>query len=89
MTRLRPASKRWTAHQPDRVKDDLGLRRKARITYDEITRVIKGVQAAGLPIARVNFDGDRIEVVIGQPMDSGPGDQHKDAQPTLLREPKL
>lgn len=65
------------------------MRRKARTTYDEVTPLIKGVQSAGLPIARVSFDGDRIEVVIGQPMDSRPGDQHKAAQPTLLREPKL
>lgn len=61
------------------------MRRKARITYDEVTRVIKGVQSAGLPIARVNFDGDRIEVVIGPIESEGAGE----AQPRLIREPKL
>ena len=64
------------------------MRRKARITYIEVTPVIKGVQSAGLPIARVIFDGDRIEVVIGQAVVSGLDCLHK-VEPPLLTEPKL
>jgi hypothetical protein len=37
----------------------------ARITHTEVTRLIKAVQACGLPIARVTFDGEKVEVVVG------------------------
>lgn len=69
-------------------------RRAARITHDEIARMIKGVRAGGLPIARVtmdvSFDRARIDVIIG---DSGEKfapavDAGAEADP-LLREPEL
>ncbi|UUP19477.1 hypothetical protein NTH_03980 [Nitratireductor thuwali] len=37
-------------------------RRAARITHDEVRRLIKAVLSAGLPIERVCFDGERVEV---------------------------
>jgi hypothetical protein len=42
-------------------------RTRARITHDEVVRLIKDVQSAGLPIARVSFDGVTVEVVVGKP----------------------
>lgn len=45
-------------------------RRAASISHDEIARMVKGVRSVGLPIARVTFDGARVEVIIG---DSGEG----------------
>jgi hypothetical protein len=40
-------------------------RRAARITKIEVERVIAAVQARGLPVARVTFDGERVDVVVG------------------------
>ena len=39
--------------------------RRAKVTEIEVRRLIKAVRAAGLPIARVTFDGDRVDVVVG------------------------
>lgn len=38
-------------------------RRAAKVTHSEVTRLVKAVQACGLPIARVTFDGERVDVV--------------------------
>lgn len=40
-------------------------RRAARITHDEVTRMVKAVRDLGLPIGRVVFDGSALSVVIG------------------------
>ena len=40
----------------------------ARIKHDEIVRMVKAVRSCGLPVARVTFDGTRVDVIIG---DSG------------------
>lgn len=66
-------------------------RRLARITHDEVTRMVKAVRDLGLPIGRVVFDGSALSVVIG--VESGEdhpssGGQGADVPP-LLREPKL
>ena len=41
----------------------------ARATFkqDDVSRAVKGVQAAGLPIARVVVVDGRIEVIVGDP----------------------
>ena len=39
-------------------------RRTARITHDEVMRMVKAVRDLGLPIGKVTYDGQRIEVVI-------------------------
>lgn len=66
-------------------------RRVARITHDEVTRMVKAVRDLGLPIGRVVFDGISLSVVIGG--DSGekpaPANTQDDAIVPLLREPKL
>jgi hypothetical protein len=58
-------------------------RTRARFTHDEVVRLIKGVQSAGLPIARVSFDGNVVEVVVGD------AEQPDKAEKGLLREPQL
>jgi hypothetical protein len=63
----------------------------ARITEDEVRRMVKAVAACGLPIARVTFDGAIINVVIGSG-DIGenrtePGGQEQN-KPALIREPQ-
>lgn len=58
-------------------------RPRARITQDEVVRLIKGVQSAGLPIARVSFDGEMVEVVVGKP------DTSDGANSKLIQVPSL
>ena len=36
----------------------------ARITHDEVARMVKAVKGTGLPIRKVTYDGSRVEVVI-------------------------
>lgn len=66
-------------------------RRAARITHDEVTRMVKAVRDLGLPIGRVIFDGVSLSVVIGG--DSGdkpvPANTVESAVVPLIREPKL
>ena len=38
----------------------------ARFTKADVRRAVTGVAAAGLPVARVEFDGDRIVVFVGE-----------------------
>lgn len=50
-------------------------RTAARISHDEICRMVKAVRSCGLPVARVTFevaqDRARVEVIIGDSGDSG------------------
>lgn len=66
-------------------------RRAARISHDEVTRMVKAVRDLGLPIGRVIFDGVSLSVVIG--VDIGEKPEPANGQPTavvsLLAEPKL
>lgn len=64
-------------------------RRAARITYDEITRLLKGVSAAGLKINRVVYSGDKVEVIVCQEGGATSGRATPPAEPRLLREPEL
>lgn len=63
----------------------------ARITEDEVRRMVKAVAACGLPIARVTFDGSIINVVIGSgdigEKSPAPGGQEQN-KPALIREPQ-
>lgn len=66
-------------------------RRMARITHDEVTRMVKAIRDLGLPIGRVEFDGSSISVVIAvdnveKPVPAG---GHEGKIVPLLREPKL
>lgn len=66
-------------------------RRAAKITHDEVTRMVKAVRDLGLPIGRIVFNGFELSVVIGG--DSGekpePDYGHDPKVVQLLREPKL
>jgi hypothetical protein len=66
-------------------------RARARITHDEVTRMVKAVRDLGLPIGRVIFDGVSVSVVIGgESGDIIPLPPSNDPKPTpLIREPKL
>jgi hypothetical protein len=66
-------------------------RRVARITHDEVTRMVKAVRDLGLPIGRVIFDGVSVSVVIGgESGDTAPPPPSNDPTPEpLLAEPKL
>lgn len=66
-------------------------RRAARITHDEVTRMVKAVRDLGLPIGRVIFDGTSLSVVIGGDSGEKPVEANtQDAKVVpLLREPKL
>jgi hypothetical protein len=61
----------------------------ARISQDEVARMVKAVRSCGLTIARITYDGKRVDVIIG---DSGekpaePVDEEPE-RPRLLREPQ-
>lgn len=62
----------------------------ARIRHDEITRMVKAVQACGLSVARVTYDGHRIDVIIGESGEkvAAPIDQHANDE-GLIREPQV
>lgn len=66
-------------------------RRAARITHDEVTRMVKAVRDLGLPIGRVIFDGVSLSVVIGG--DSGEklvqANSQDETVVPLIRKPKL
>lgn len=66
-------------------------RRAARITHDEVTRMVKAVRDLGLPIGRVVFDGSALSVVIGGESGDNPPvtGGHLPEPVPLLREPKL
>lgn len=66
-------------------------RRTARITHDEVTRMVKAVRDLGLPIGRVVFDGASLSVVIGVDIgDKLPAPSGQDNEPPkLIWEPKL
>ena len=46
----------------------------ARISHDEVTRMVKAVKRLGLPIARVSYDGNRLDVIIGEIGETGEDD---------------
>lgn len=66
-------------------------RRAARITHDEVTRVVKAVRDLGFNIGRVVYNGEAVEVVIdGDSVDNAPAPiPNADPSSPLLREPKL
>lgn len=41
-------------------------RRAAKITTTEVKRFVTALQAAGIPIARVTFDGERVDVIVSK-----------------------
>lgn len=62
------------------------MRRQARISHDEVTRIVKAVMLCGLKIERVDFDGATLSVVIAQ---SDRPKQDTAEAVKLLREPRL
>lgn len=66
-------------------------RRVARITHDEVTRMVKAVRDLGLPIGRVVFDGLALSVVIGGDIGEKPAAAVDGTQDDkgLIREPQL
>lgn len=66
-------------------------RRAARITHDEVTRMVKAVRDLGLPIGRVVFNGTDLSVVIGVDIgeDHTKPSGHDNDDTGLIREPKL
>jgi hypothetical protein len=66
-------------------------RRAARITHDEVTRMVKAVRDLGLPIGRVIFDGVSLSVVIGGDNGEKPVEANSQDETVvpLIRKPKL
>lgn len=66
-------------------------RARARVTYDEVTRMLKAIRDLGLPIGRIDFNDGALSVVIGG--ESGDKPQEPDRPEgqvvRLIREPKL
>lgn len=57
-------------------------RRAAKITHDEVTRLVKAVCACKLPVQRVTFDGVKVDVIIGEP-DAAPLDTDGKEKPPV------
>ncbi|WP_141247173.1 hypothetical protein [Mesorhizobium sp. WSM3866] len=65
-------------------------RRAARITHDEVTRIVKAVRDLGLPIGKVVFDGESLSVEIAQDDGDKPVTVSvNDGAVRLSRKPKL
>lgn len=66
------------------------MRVAARISQDEVARMLKAVRSSGLSVARVTFDGSRVDVIIGDSGEkiAGPVDP-PETKPRLIREPQL
>lgn len=67
-------------------------RARARITHDEVARLLKAARSAGVSIRSFSFDGNRVDFVVNDG-DSGdiappPSIQPETLSP-LLTEPKL
>lgn len=58
----------------------------ARIKHDEIVRMVKAIKSCGLPIARVTYNGERVDVAIGESEAPALDDTPSDGG--LLREPQ-
>lgn len=67
-------------------------RRAARITHDEVVRMLKAAKTAGLSIRNFSFDGGRVTFEVNSG-DSGetppPPSIQPETLPPLIREPKL
>ena len=59
----------------------------ARIKHDEVVTMVKAVKDCGLTIARVTYNGERIDVIIGESEVPKLDDKRSDGG--LLREPQL
>lgn len=57
-------------------------RRAAKITFDEANRVLKAIKKQDLPVRRVTFDGERLDVIIGEP-EPEPVDKAPEKKPHL------
>lgn len=65
-------------------------RTAARIKHDEIARMVKAVRSCGLPVARVTFDGNRIDVIIGNSGEKPePAVDEREDGGGLIREPHV
>ncbi|PBB32063.1 hypothetical protein [Mesorhizobium sp. WSM3868] len=64
--------------------------RAARITYDEVTRIVKAVRDVGLPIGKVVFNGELLSVEIADDNGDKPARNLANASTVapLLRKPK-
>jgi hypothetical protein len=65
-------------------------RRAARITHDEVARMVRAVRSCGLQVGRVSFDGEKVDVIIAdsgeepvRPVDGAPQSDGP------IREPQL
>ena len=67
-------------------------RARARITHDEVVRMLKAARSLGLSIGNIRFDGDMLDIVIknGDSGDVAPlPSSQPETLPPLLKEPKL
>jgi len=66
-------------------------RRAARITHDEVSRLLKAAKASGFPVGRIEYDGRSVSLVIS--VDTVETPEKTIAPPEedegLIREPKL
>lgn len=58
-------------------------RRAAKVTHDEVTRMVKAVLSLGLPVSSVDFDGSKVSVKIAHS-----GDKPEAEGDTLIRVPQ-
>lgn len=45
---------------------------RAAFKQDDVRRAVNGVKDAGLPVARIEVDGGRIVVIVGEPSKDRP-----------------
>lgn len=61
----------------------------SRISHDEVARMVKAVRSAGMSIARVSFDGAKVDVIIGESGERPKIAVDAEKKGENLREPKV
>lgn len=64
-------------------------RRAAKVTEDEVRRLVKSVTGLGLVVSSVDFDGCRVSVKIGNSVDRSESVVDEAPEDDPLPEPKL
>lgn len=65
-------------------------RRLARITQDEVARMVKAVRSCGLTVSRIRFNGEVVDVIVVENVENAaPAIDEPGATRGPIREPQI
>lgn len=65
-------------------------RTRCRISQDEVARMVKAVRSCGLSVAKIRFDGEHVDVIIGEIGEDAKAEVEQNGSgKRLIREPQL